>query len=124
MSLHKKKILLIDDDDYILQMLEDDFMTQGADTVAVSTSSSALKSIDGQRFDAIITDIKLDERSGIDIIHHSQQSSLNGRTPIFVITGYNKPNVIKELEALSVEEIFVKPLFFEEIIEKLSRKLA
>ena len=114
------KILLVEDDSYVLQLLEDDLMTHGAETTAFSDSLEAAQVIEKVKFDGIITDIKMSGISGIELIEKIQQSSLNGQTPVFVITGYNEPEIMGKIKKLNVCQTFLKPLFFDDMFDKIS----
>ena len=66
--IHAKKILVIDDDPTILDLLSDTFKEIGVSIEMANTVASALAQINERDFDIIFLDIKLPDGSGLDIL--------------------------------------------------------
>ncbi len=93
-----EKILVVDDEHTISYTLERFLSNAGYDVCVASTSSEALKLINSRPFDLIITDLLLDEMSGLDIFKEIKNKKL--QTPVVFITG--APDIESAREALKM----------------------
>jgi two-component system response regulator FixJ len=79
-------LALIDDDDAVLDSLRLYFDGQGVETACFPAANDFLAAIErSQRFDCIVSDVRMPGMSGLDLVHH-----LKGRdgVPIILITGH------------------------------------
>jgi signal transduction histidine kinase len=73
-SLLAKKILIVDDEQNLAQMLSTILQSLGHQAEAATSGWEALKKIDTQDYDAIICDLKMPEIDGRQIYHYMQTS--------------------------------------------------
>ena len=82
-----KRVLVVDDDpdivDYLGFFLED----EGYEVSSANRSSSALTALDEFEPDAVIVDVVLPGRSGLDLLVHIRQNERWSEVPIIVLTG-------------------------------------
>ena len=105
--MRKEKILIIDDEDFILQ-LSSDILSKS--DYAVSTASDGrqgIKLLDNDRFDLILTDIKMPNITGLDVIRHVRTS--NKEMPIIVITGHGTLDIAIDSLRLGAQGFILKP---------------
>ena len=81
-----EKILIIDDDPHILDLLSELLGTKGFVVSSATGVQRAYKQISTQTFDLIISDMNMPDGSGLDIIKYSKQHC--PQTPILVITAF------------------------------------
>jgi len=85
--MSSKTILVVDDDpdivDYLASYLED----QGFEVSTANRSSSALAAMDEVQPDAVILDVVLPGKSGLDLLVTIRQHSQWSEVPIVVLTG-------------------------------------
>ncbi len=110
-------ILLIDDDEISGQTLEMMLKTLGCHVIRVENGVDALQVINSSKLDLIITDLCIPHMSGIEIIQHVRQRSLN--TPIFVITGFIETLLRDKSDELKISEILLKPIPLKVLSEKV-----
>ena len=72
--LPAKKILIVDDEQNLAQMLSTTLQSLGHQAEATTSGWEALKKIDTQDYDAIICDLKMPEVDGRQIYHYMQTS--------------------------------------------------
>jgi CheY-like chemotaxis protein len=112
-----KKILLIDDDDLVLRSIEK--LLKNHD-YAVSTAmeySKALEVIAKENFDLIISDIRIPEKNGTEIVSDIQNSlkqSGKRELPIIFITGYAGEDL--RLNASFLGETLYKPIDINKLL--------
>jgi len=107
------KILIIDDEKSIIDLLTLVFKKEG---YSVSTSLSAprgIELIDKEDFDLILTDIKLPQMSGMDILKHVMDNTPN--TPVIMITAYGTLKQAVEAFKNGAVDYIVKPFDIEEL---------
>ena len=83
----KKTILVVDDDLIFLKMMKLRLEANNYDVVTASTGTGALDKIRECRVDAVLLDILLPDRDGIDILKEIRQKCKN--LPVFIITAFS-----------------------------------
>src|SRR5207249_8791070 len=66
------RLLVVDDEPSLCQMLEIAFRKDGHTVETVSSGQAALKKIDTHAHDLIISDIRMPDLSGIDLLKHAR----------------------------------------------------
>ena len=113
-KLRQMKILLIDDDEWIRDSLQQFFETEGCHLTALETAEEAVAALKKQDFDIIITDFKLPGMDGLDFLGSIQESS--ARAIKILITAYGSEEVVAEAGRRGVQAFIEKP-FTSDIIE-------
>lgn len=107
------KILLVDDDDSLRDMLSIVLKKEGYDVVSLESAMLALKILKKRSFDLIISDIKMPGVSGIKLL--SKIKSINNEIPIIMITAYASTNDAVEAMKLGAEDYITKPFNLDEL---------
>jgi len=106
----ERRILIVDDDTEVQQVLSDIVEGCGCKAVAVGSVERALDEIGKESFDLVFLDPILDDSdgNGLDVLRAIEDNS--GRTVVAVIVGYR--DTPTALEAMSVGPMFFvhKPL--------------
>jgi len=116
------KVLLVDDDDAVRDMMTLTLEHKGFDVVAARNVTEALKLITTESFDVLITDLHMPNPSDgfavITAMRHIQPKALT-----LLVSGY--PDVKSAMDAILLEadEIFVKPFETKVLAELVQDKL-
>jgi DNA-binding response OmpR family regulator len=116
------KILLVDDDDAIREMMTATLEHKGFAVVAVANVTEALKLITTETFDVLITDLHMPNPSDgfavITAMRHIQPKALT-----LLVSGY--PDVKSAMDAILLEadEIIVKPFETKTLADLVHNKL-
>lgn len=86
------KILVIDDDASIRDMLCSYLQSNGFSVVTASTGAEALRQCQNEKFDLITLDIVLPDADGLDLLANIR--SLAPDTPIIIATGNDPDQVL------------------------------
>src|SRR5436309_13591306 len=111
--MESAKILVVDDETSILKLLKEALTQWGYQVACVSTGTEALEAIRTELFDAAITDIRMPEMTGLDLLReikrHDESIEVN------VMTGY--PTISSAVEALKegAYDYLSKPLILDEL---------
>ena len=82
----KKKLLLVEDEKNLCLLYGEELAKEGYKVVTASNADSALAAIKKQKFDLIITDIRMPVKNGIELI--TQIMALRKDIPIIINTAY------------------------------------
>lgn len=117
-----KKILVVDDEDLLREILVEDLASAGATVVDAANGSLAFELLQKQRFDAVVTDIRMPDGNGIALIKNINSHFLNEKPKIFVCSGYND-FTLDQIEAATVTFTFDKPFDRETFIQTIAKFL-
>ena len=100
-------VYVIDDDDAARESLE--FLLRGANFRVTTFDSAAafLRSLPHIAFGCIITDVRMPDLSGIDLLRRLKD--LNIRMPVIVVTGQGDVPIAVEAMKLGAADFFEKP---------------
>lgn len=110
------RILVVDDDQKLLNLLDDTLSSIGYSTTTALGAKAALKTLAGEEFELVISDISMPEIDGLELL--SKIRNLYPRMPVIFITGVAKPDIIGRANP---EGFLAKPFRIsnlEELIEK------
>jgi DNA-binding NtrC family response regulator len=82
----KVKILIVDDERVALKNLEHVMKKEGYDVTGTESGQNALKLLEEQQFDVVLTDLRMEKVDGMQILKKSQD--LYPDSEIIMITGY------------------------------------
>ncbi len=82
------RLLIVDDEKSICQMLEIAFRKDGHVVETVSSGASAKKKIESQVYDLIISDIRIPDVTGIELLEHTR--AMRNPAPFILITAVPK----------------------------------
>jgi putative two-component system response regulator len=106
-ELKKNNLLVVDDDTYVLESLSALLMEFG---YAVSTSQNArdaLEKIKERRFDVVLTDIKMPEITGIELLHRIHL--LDPQLPVILLTAFAELDVAVDAIKRGAFDFITKP---------------
>lgn len=118
---NKKKILVVDDEVEIRDMLQDYLTYNNLLVQTASNGKEALEMLDSFKPDAAVADIKMDIMDGIEF--SKQVLSSKPDFPIVMITGYSQKYDTKEILSIGVKEIIEKPLQLDNLLLILRKYL-
>ncbi len=107
------KILIIDDEKSILDLLSVVFKKEGYTVETALSAKTALELIDTNGFDLILTDIKLPQMSGMKILKHVKEKQ--PEMPVVMITAYGTIKQAVEALKMGASDYVVKPFNMEEL---------
>jgi len=124
----KGRIMVVDDERSMREMLEIFLGREGYEVEGHSLAGDALAALDkDQDYDLIITDINMPGLSGLDLLKSVDE--FENHIPVIMITAYGSPDSAVEAMKLGAVDYITKPFRIEEIKARISaaverRKLA
>lgn len=116
-----KKILIIDDEAPIRNVLKIHLKNASYDVMDTSTGKEGIDLALSNEFDLILCDLKLTDMSGLDIIRSLRTSKKS--MPILAISGFINDEVIEQVNAIENVKYLSKPFLKEELLQLVNRIL-
>lgn len=114
------RILVVDDEESLRITFQHFLKKEGYEIVDIASSyNEALKMLDTQIYDCIITDIVLDINSGIELLKEIRQRNIS--SPVIIITGYPNIKTASDALRLGAFDYISKPVN-KEILIKITRQ--
>ncbi len=117
--MDKHRILVVDDELLIRDLLYDFFITQDWDITVAESGQRAIDYLKNQEFDIVLTDLKMPGIDGMDLTGRIR--NLYGDLPIVIMTGY--PSLDSALEALrhKVDDYIIKPFNINQLFKVVEK---
>jgi putative two-component system response regulator len=118
----KPRVLCVDDEPVILQILSRLLEVQGFEPVTCKDGASAIAEFDSSLFDVVITDVHMPGMDGIALMRElrSRQPEL----PVVVVTGHGTVDTAIQALREGASGMLVKPFTGEELLGEVRRALS
>ncbi len=103
----KPKILFVEDDPSVILTFQTGLEAEGYPVEAVNSTSDALRRLANDDYPIVITDIYLDERTGLDVLRASQD--YNPGSAVIMITGQGTMETVMEATQRGAFDYIAKP---------------
>ena len=115
------EVLLLDDEPIVGKRLKPALARIGCNVEVFEDPRKALERIDQKEFDIVVTDIRMDEVDGLQVLQHVRKAS--ERTKVIMITGYAMMAVAREAMEKGAFDFIAKP-FKPDDLRKVIAKAA
>lgn len=116
------KILVVDDEELICWSLKRSFeKNEGHSVCCVYTGNDALQKVMENEYDVIITDLKLPDVDGSELIRKIKQMSID--VPVIVMSSHFSPNTLNDINQHGVFRCINKPFQIEDIMSGVKEAL-
>ena len=118
-----KRVLCVEDDADLLELMAFIFEHAGYEVKTAKSGSEALLQLGTFPADVVLSDIRMPNGSGVDLLTSIQNGEASCQPPVVFITGYSdySENQLKELGCAG---LLVKPQDIENIVNKVAEVLA
>jgi len=117
----RARLLVVDDEPGIRQVLETAFTDRGLDVSAASNGDKAIELLQEKPFDVVITDLKMPGRDGMAVLRAAKEAAVDAS--IIVITAYGTLETAVEAMRLGAFDFIAKPFKLQEIELKVDKIL-
>jgi len=111
----KARVLAIDDQPVILDLISAMCRSLGYDPMAASSGEEGIKLASESSFDIILTDLAMPGISGLEVARQIRQ--IHPHTPIVLVTGWEVNISRAEIEASGITDVLYKPFRIEQLTE-------
>jgi two-component system, NtrC family, response regulator PilR len=121
MSQRSMRVMIVDDEEVLRDVLEVVLRREGFDVVLAASGEEALNLLDGEEVDLIILDVMLPGISGIDTLRAIRIS--NPTLPVVVITAFSSIDGAIEAMKFGAFHYIPKPFKNEEVVLTVNKAL-
>jgi len=115
-------VLLLEDDPALQQLIVEELESEGHKVTAFDTVAAAKNAVNAHAFDLLVTDLRLPDGDGMDLVLTSQQ--LTDKPAVIVITAFGSVRqAVKALQA-GADDFLTKPLDLEHLLLSARRVLS
>jgi DNA-binding response OmpR family regulator len=109
-------VLIVDDETLLLRTLSNALRDQGYQVLPASTAGDGEDLLDrrGAEVDLMVLDVKLPDRSGLDLLESRRGRGYVGR--VIVMTAFDNPESERRCRQLSVDHFLRKPFDLEAML--------
>ena len=112
----RSRILVVDDDPALAEMLTIVLRGEGFDTAVVRDGAKAVEAFREHHPDLILLDLMLPGMSGADILRRLRSDARWARLPCIVLTAAGQEAQLRDVEALGASEVMTKPFSPRELV--------
>ncbi|MFC1991324.1 HD domain-containing phosphohydrolase [Chloroflexota bacterium] len=117
----KPKVLIVDDEQVICDVLHDELSELGYQCTAVFSGNDALAKLAGENFDVVLLDIRLPGISGLEVLTQVRSNHLN--TPVIMITAINDVDTAVTAMRQGAYDYLSKPFNLDDVAISISRTM-
>ncbi len=118
------RILVVDDDRRVVELLEIAFSTQGYRVLTAADGDEAVRSVSQENPDLVILDVRLPRRSGLDVCEMLRRDLPDSNLPIVVVSAAVETETRLQAFARGADDFLAKPFSPKELVARVRRLLA
>lgn len=107
MTTENGRIIVVDDDEYVLDSTATLLRLSGFDVLAVGSAEKALSAIGNRCFDLVLTDVNMPEVTGIDLLRRLREK--DDELPVILMTAYAELNIAVSAVKEGAFDFIIKP---------------
>jgi len=113
------RILVVDDEVQVLSFLVELFSTNGWDVHAASSGAEAIDLLEQERFDVVLTDLKMPGADGLDVLRSAR--TVRPDAEVILMTAYSTVESAIEAMRAGAFHYLIKPFHAEEVLHLAGR---
>ena len=113
------RILVVDDEDIVCTRLKPALEKEGYLVETFTDSVQARKRLEEQRFDIVVTDIKMAEVDGLELLNVTRSKWPDSK--VIIISGFATVDVTREAFQAGVCDVIAKPFKISQLKELINR---
>jgi|SRR3989344_1378977 len=123
--MEAKKILIVDDEDFIRQAISDKLKSSGFDVLEAADGEEALKVAEENHPDLILLDVVMPKMDGIEVMKRLRQDSWGKNVPLILLTRMEPDDqMLQEIIESKPTYYLVKSNYkIEDVVNKVKEKL-
>lgn len=120
-ELNKQRILVVDDEKTMREVVARILHKAGHEAETAECGRAALDRLQATHFDMVISDVKMPDMSGLDLLKEIKQK--HSPTAVVVMTGHADTYTIKDALMHGADEYITKPFKHYEVVAVVERAL-
>jgi CheY-like chemotaxis protein len=118
--MEDKKILIVEDDEFLLQMYSTKLELEGFKVLEAMNGLQGLKTAQKEKPDLILLDLNLPEMSGFEVLSNLKRDEETKDIKVLILTNYSQKEDIDRCLELGADDYLIKAHFVpSEVISKI-----
>ncbi len=117
-------ILIIDDDDLVLEQIQEWFLMEGYEVVALTNPVEGVETALNQPPDLVVCDVAMPEMSGYDVLLELRKHAQTMATPFIFLTAQSDKQFMRHGMELGADDYLTKPFTRAEVLAAVRTRLA
>jgi len=124
MPKDKIKILLVEDDSFLLGMYATKFEMENFKVITAEDGEKAVRAALKELPDIILLDIILPKQNGFEVLRQLKADQSTAKVPVILLTNLSQKDEIEQGLKLGAEDYLIKAHFMpSEVVEKIKKVL-
>lgn len=115
------KILIVEDKESLRQVLAETLQTEGYGVVEAADGQEAIQRISEERFDLVLTDLKLPKKDGLEVLRAAQENSPS--VAVVLMTAYGTIDVAVQAMKEGAYDFLSKPIDTDYLLMLIKRAM-
>ena len=111
------KILVVDDEEYICEILHEFLSLQGYQVDTAANGEDALKKYEADLPDVVLLDIKMPGMGGVDILRRIKE--IDSKPGIVMLSAFGDEETVNEVLQMGADYYLQKPVEFDRLMDIL-----
>jgi DNA-binding response OmpR family regulator len=116
----KVTVLVIDDDPVILELLRVNFEIEGFEVICASDGEEGLKRAQTEHPDAVISDIMMPRRDGLQLLADLKADPSTENLPVILLSAKAQKSEVQQGLDMGADDYITKPFDPLELIDRLN----
>jgi DNA-binding NtrC family response regulator len=113
-------VLIVDDEPDILELMEEEFRYCGYQTITAVCGNDAIKLLDSQHIDIVVSDYKMPNGNGMAVLSHVNKM---GKRPVFFFVSGQADVSTEDAVRAGAKKFFSKPFDLDELIKEIEHDM-
>lgn len=122
--MDRKRILVVDDEIYIVHILEFSLTMEGYTVLTASDGEEALRMIEQEDPDLVVLDIMMPKLDGYEVCRRVRQSEQSSNLPVILLSAKGRPVDREAGLAAGADDYIAKPFSPRKLLEKIRELLS
>ncbi len=117
------RVLVVDDDPHIVQLIQINLESRGHDVVTATDGSVALDEVARQKPDAIVCDLMMPVTDGFTVLRTLRIDPETKKIPFVIVSAKTMPDEIRKALEMGADRYITKPFEPEELLNAVDKLL-
>ena len=125
MDLKKKKVLIVEDDSFLLEMYSSKLEMANFEVLIATNGEEALEKMKFHKPDLVFLDLLMPQKKGFEVLREKSTEDDIKNIPVIVLTNLSQKEQIEECYKLGAKDFLIKAYFIPaEVIKKIKNLIS
>jgi CheY-like chemotaxis protein len=117
------RVLVVDDDPQVLQLLRVNFELEGYDVVSANSGQAALDEVAKQAPDAVVCDVMMPGMDGLEVVRRLRANPKTAKLPVVVVSAKAQRTDTLDGKDAGADDYVTKPFDPQDLLDVVARLL-